>query len=188
MSAVRLTFVALTLALTACTDPPRPAPVAQAGGKAPARQTVAASPETKAQLPAPEAIGTQEIAPGVEIPKKLPNGIPLMTPMDFALCMVPAAEMTTPEHRRQRAYARRKLIMNNPDSPTARALADLADAARAGELGSVTPAASSASTPSTKNSGVVFSLPGTPPKGGRPPAGSRPREDSETKAAEPSTQ
>lgn len=165
-----------------CGAPPQPAPVT---ASAPAGDAKAAVDDGKAAA-APEAdtaetVEMQELAPGVEIPKKLPNGIPLLTPMDFALSMIPAGELTTAEERRQRGYARRKLVMNNPDSPTARVLTDLTEAAKNGEIGppSFEQAGGKAST---KDSGVVFSAPGTTPQGGRPPAGYRPPAGSETKS------
>ena len=40
----------------------------------------------------------------------------------------------TPEQRRKRAYALRKRIMQNPDSPTSQALEDIRRSALAGEL------------------------------------------------------
>ena len=166
-----------TLALlssTACSEPPQPAPVGKPVAPATAKAGESKTADDgKAAPPAPAVVEMQEVAPGVEIPKKLPNGIPLMTPMDFALCMIPAAELTTADERRRRGWARRKLIMNNPDSPTARALTDLAEAAQSGEL--APPSFEQAGgKPTAKDSGVVFSLPGTKPQGGRPPAGYRP--------------
>lgn len=169
------------LAWTGCGAPPQPAPVT---ASAPAGEAKAAADDGKAapsQQPKLVAkVETQEVAPGVEIPKKLPNGIPLLTPMDFALCVIPVAELTTVEQRRQRGYARRKLVMNNPDSPTARVLTDLTEAANNGEIAppSFEQVGGKASA---KDSGVVFSLPGTTPQGGRPPAGYRPPAGSETK-------
>lgn len=188
----RLATLAL-LSFTACGEPPQPAPVAapSAAGEAKA----AADGEAAAQVEPAAKVEMQELAPGVEIPKKLANGIPLLTPMDFALCMIPAAELTTVEERRQRGYARRKLVMNNPDSPTARVLADLTEAAKNGEIA---PPSFEQADASSKDSGVVFSLPGTTPQGGRPPAGYRPpagsqsetqsETKSETKSEEPPAQ
>ncbi len=39
-----------------------------------------------------------------------------------------------PEERKKRAYALRRKIMQNPDSPTAKSIQELADAARRGEI------------------------------------------------------
>ena len=50
-----------------------------------------------------------------------------LTEEELALIAADPADLTV-EQRRQRAYARRKQIMQNPDSPTARALKDLAEA------------------------------------------------------------
>lgn len=164
-----------------CGAPPQPAPVT---ASAPAGEAKAAADDRKAAAPADaetaETVEMQELAPGVEMPKKLPNGIPLLTPMDFALCMIPAKDLTTTEARRQRGYARRKLVMNNPDSPTARVLTDLTEAAKNGEIAppSFEQVGGNAST---KDSGIVFSVPGTTPQAGRPPAGYRPPAGSETK-------
>ena len=176
-----------------CTDPPQPAPATTPTPSAPIAEAEAAAADGEA-APGPAAeVEMQQIAPGVEIPKKLPNPIPLLTPMDFALCMIPPAELTTIEERRQRGWARRKLIMNNPDSPTARVLTDLTEAAKNGELAPPSFEQAGANA-SAKDSGVVFSLPGTKPQGGRPPAGYRPpagsesETQSETKSEEPAAQ
>ena len=71
----------------------------------------------------------------------------------------------TVEQRRQRAYARRKAVMLNPDSVSARVLEDLAKAAEAGEI-------------DPNASQMVFTARGVegehkrpPPAGWRPPAG-----------------
>lgn len=116
---------------------------------------------------------TQLIAPGVTIPKRLPNGVPILTPMDFADALIDV-KTATPAQRRKRAFARRKLIMTNPDSPAARALSDLAAAQRAGELDG-----------RPKDGGVVFSVRGTKPTAGRPPAGWRPPTDKTPAATGP---
>ncbi|MCA9651435.1 MAG: hypothetical protein H6712_20030 [Myxococcales bacterium] len=89
-----------------------------------------------------------------------------LTEEELALIAADPADLTV-EQRRQRAYARRKQIMQNPDSPTARALKDLAEAHQNGEIDV---------GPKGKD-GVWFSVPGTKPTGGRPPAGWRPPED-----------
>jgi hypothetical protein len=69
----------------------------------------------------------------------------------------------SPEQRRKRAYALRRKIMQDPDSPAARTLQDLQEAHQAGAL----------QLPG-KQGGPTLSLPGTEPSGeGRPPAGAR---------------
>jgi hypothetical protein len=65
--------------------------------------------------------------------------------------------------RRKRAYALRRKIMQNPDSPTARMLEDLQKAHADGTL-------------EVPGQGVRLQLPGSAPAGGPPPAGTRPSE------------
>lgn len=79
------------------------------------------------------------------------------------------------DDRIKRAYALRKKVMQNPDSPTARMLTDLQNAHENGELEGV---------PGGKKKGMTFSLRGTEPtkKSGPPPAGYRP--PAESKAQE----
>lgn len=79
----------------------------------------------------------------------------------------------TPEERRERSYALRRKIMQNPDSAAARMLHDLEDAVRDGHI-----------DPKGKAKGHTFSLPGTKPENARPPAGWRPPEDSDGSKAE----
>jgi len=97
---------------------------------------------------------------------------PPLTEEELALIATDPKDLT-PEQRRKRAYARRKQIMQNPDSPTARALNDLAEAHQAGEL-----------DVQRKGDGVWLSAPGTKPASGRPPAGWRPS-DGEAKPTTP---
>lgn len=85
---------------------------------------------------------------------------PPLSEEDLALIAADPKDLT-PEMRRKRAYARRRQIMQNPDSPTARALDDLAEAHQAGEIDV------------ERRDGVWFSTPGTKPDNGRPPAGYR---------------
>ena len=94
--------------------------------------------------------------------KKDPQ-IPELTERDLALLAKDPSELTR-EERIQRAYARRRQIMQDPDSPAARMLQDVADAVRNGEL-----------DPGAKKSGqdLRFYLPGTKPEDRRPPAGTR---------------
>lgn len=120
----------------------------------PAPQNVTPEPAAAAPAPAEEA--------------KAPAAPPL-TEEELALIAADPKDLT-PELRRKRAYARRKQIMQNPDSPTARALNDLAEAHQAGEIDV------------QRKDGVWFSAPGTKPTEGRPPAGWRPS-DGQTQPA-----
>lgn len=135
----RPSFGALALAvglLAACrTEAPTPEKLEPAAGAAPAEPA-----PTEPAKAAPEPLTEEELALIAADPKDL-----------------------TPELRRKRAYARRKQIMQNPDSPTARALNDLVEAHQAGDL-----------DVQRKGDGVWLSAPGTKPTGGRPPAGYRP--------------
>ncbi|MBL4688526.1 MAG: hypothetical protein JKY37_28310 [Nannocystaceae bacterium] len=177
---MRLSITALLLASGLCgacsVDAPKPNPAPKAvdrdAATDPDKTTSASVDPVQPDLREEE---TQLIAPGVTIPKRLPNGIPILTPMDFADALIDM-ETATPAQRRKRAFARRKLIMNNPDSPAARALNDIAAAQRAGELDG-----------RPKDGGVVFSVRGSKPTSGRPPAGWRPPAD-ETAAANGQTE
>ena len=62
--------------------------------------------------------------------------------------------------------------MQNPDSPTARALNDLVKAHESGDLDV------------RKSDGVWLSTPGSKPAGGRPPAGWRPKDGEAAPAPE----
>lgn len=118
-----------------------------------------------AQTPAPQQVEpTVQAAPADAAAAKGAPAAPPLTEEELALIAADPKDLT-PELRRKRAYARRKQIMQNPDSPTARALNDLAEAHQAGEL-----------DVQRKADGVWLSAPGTKPAGGRPPAGWRPSE------------
>ncbi|MEM9460913.1 MAG: hypothetical protein AAGF11_42510 [Myxococcota bacterium] len=127
-------------------------------GDEPAPQKI----ETPAEHAAAGA-GTPDPTPADSTPKAT-TPTPL-SEEDRALLAADPKDLT-PEQRRARAYARRRQIMQNPDSPVARALQDLADAHQAGEIDA------------TPRKGVWFSLPGTKPTHGRPPAGWRPPDES----------
>jgi hypothetical protein len=108
-----------------------------------------------------------EAPPVVEqVPQKAPApSEPAATPpplSDEDLRLLAADPATlSPDDRRKRAYALRRKIMQNPDSPTARMLEDLRRATEAGEL--------------DVGKGAHFEARSSgPPKGGPPPAGSRP--------------
>jgi hypothetical protein len=89
--------------------------------------------------------------------------IPVLTDEDKRLIAADPKSLT-PEERRERAYALRRKVMQNPDSPTARALRDMEEAVRNGE---VQPQVGKKQYP-------TLSLPGAKPTGGTPPAGYRP--------------
>ena len=129
-----------------------------------------------AQPAAPEKVEPTVEAAAVEVaPAQAAPATPALTEEELALIAADPKDLT-PELRRKRAYARRKQIMQNPDSPTARALSDLAEAHQAGDL-----------DVQRKADGVWLSAPGTKPTTGRPPAGWRPSEGttSSTPASEP---
>jgi hypothetical protein len=148
---LRPSLGALALALApwaACTaETPTPQKVAPSPVEAVVDATPPPAPEAKAATPA--ALTEEELALIAADPKDL-----------------------TPEQRRKRAYARRKQIMQNPDSPTARALNDLVEAHQAGDL-----------EVKGKGDGTWFSAPGTKPTSGRPPAGWRPTDGEPTPPA-----
>lgn len=118
------------------------------------QQVAPASAEAKVEVEAAESGPAEAAEPAAQKP-------PPLSEEDLALIAADPKDLT-PEMRRKRAYARRRQIMQNPDSPTARALQDLAEAHRSGELNI------------EKRDGVWLSLPGTTPESGRPPAGWRP--------------
>lgn len=118
----------------------------------------APTPTAEPAAPAEASVPAEDAVP-VEAQKPPP-----LSEEDLALLAADPKDLTR-EQRRKRAYARRRQIMQNPDSPVARALQDLADAHRAGEIDA------------KPREGVWFSLPGTKPTHGRPPAGWRPPKD-----------
>jgi hypothetical protein len=124
-----------------------------------------------AKTPAPEKV-TPSPAPADTAPAAASDAVaaadetkvvtpPPLTEEDLALLAADPKDLT-PEMRRKRAYARRRQIMQNPDSPAARALNDLVEAHQAGDIDV------------RKSSGTWFSTPGSKPTSGRPPAGWRP--------------
>jgi hypothetical protein len=146
---------------------PRPAagPLALAAGLWAACSTPSPTPEKVTPAPAAAADPAQA-APASDAEAVTP---PPLSEEDLALIAADPKDLT-PEMRRKRAYARRRQIMQNPDSPTARALDDLVKAYEAGEI-----------DVKGKGSDTWFSTPGSKPTGGRPPAGWRPS-DPEGKA------
>lgn len=116
--------------------------------------------------PPPPAVATAAPAAAQPPPWPLPDEV--LHPWETALVMIDPRHLTR-TMRLQRAYARRKMMMLNPDSATARVLEDLSKAAEAGEI-----------DPSAKSESMIFTAPGVapnddakPPPGGRPPAGAR---------------
>lgn len=137
------------------------------------------APACTAQPAAPEKIEpTVEAAAAEAAPAEAAPATPALTEEELALIAADPKDLT-PELRRKRAYARRKQIMQNPDSPTARALNDLAEAHQAGDL-----------DVQRKADGVWLSAPGTKPTSGRPPAGWRPSDGTTppTAATEPTSE
>lgn len=151
------------LGLSACPSQPAPAPV-PAAGPAPA-----AADQEHADGNAADAKAVADADAKAETP-----AIPPLSEEDLALIAADPKDLT-PEMRVKRAHARRRQIMQNPDSPTARALRDLAEAHQAGEIDV------------EKKDGVWLHAPGTKPTKGRPPAGWRPSDADPTPApdAEP---
>jgi hypothetical protein len=73
----------------------------------------------------------------------------------------------TEDERRKRAYALRRKVMQNPDSPAARTLRDLEEAVRNGEIEPPV---------GKKKDYPTLHLPGAKPESGPPPAGHRPED------------
>lgn len=107
---------------------------------------------------APEAV---EATPTPEAKEPEPPQPPALSEEDLALIAADPKTLS-PEDRRKRAYAVRRKIMQNPDSPAARMLQDLHQAHQSGEIGV------------SKGGGPVFSLPGADGGAALPPAGYRP--------------
>lgn len=146
----------VVLAMAAgCMESPTPAPVNVEPAPVQAEAKVEAADATKAE---PAEPAKAEAPPLSEEDQRLIAA----DPQDLS-----------PEDRRKRAYALRRKIMQNPDSPTARTLKDLEEAARRGEI-----------DPQVvkKKEYPTLSLPGTEPSGGKPPAGYRPPADEDAKA------
>ncbi len=101
--------------------------------------------------------------PGADAPTAEAPAVPPLSEEDLRLIAADPKTLS-PEDVRKRAFALRRKIMQNPDSPAARALEDLRRATEAGEL-------------QAPGAGAVrFEARGTdgePPKGTMPPAGVR---------------
>ncbi len=128
---------------------------AGACSKAPTPQTV--NKETKATAKADEAETNK--------PK-----IPPLSEEDKRLIAADPATLT-PEERRARGYALRRQVMQNPDSPTARALQDLAKATREG---AIDPKARKRTGMTLHQAGMDDGPNSRLPPAGAPPAGSTP--------------
>jgi hypothetical protein len=129
----------LVVALTGCSTPPAPAQAAPA--PTPVAEVKAA--EVKA---APEA-------------EARPTPAPPLTQEELDLIAADPATLT-PERRRARAFALRKKIMQNPDSPAARNLEEIRRSVERGEV-----------VPQLPNQGLVLSAPSHAPKTAPAPAG-----------------
>ncbi|MEX1367980.1 MAG: hypothetical protein AB1Z98_32925 [Nannocystaceae bacterium] len=139
--------------------------------------TVSSDPPGKVQpapqaAPAADAVAADPAAPSAPTPGAGDEPAPALTEEELALIAADPKDLTV-EMRRKRAYARRKQIMQNPDSPTARALSDLAAAHQAGEV-DIAP----------KGDGPWLHPRGTKPTSGRPPAGWRPSDGEAEPAAD----
>jgi hypothetical protein len=141
-----LRLATLVALLAACAREPATASVDQAPPAAPA-----ADPHV------------DEVPPAVAEAPACPLPDEILTPWQFALIVMDPHHLTV-EQRRQRAYARRKAVMLNPDSVSARVLEDLAKAAEAGEIDP------NASQMVFTARGVEGDRKGPPPAGWRPPA------------------
>jgi hypothetical protein len=135
----RLVLAAVLLAPLACVDAPKRSDAADQPSKSAidADTPVAAQPEPTAQNPGSTELSAEELA------------------------LIDADPSTlTREQNRKRAYALRKKVMQNPDSPQARALEDAREAALNGELPpeQVTPETETAE-PEPAAPGLVIELP-----------------------------
>ncbi len=111
------------------------------------------APQEQSPTPAPAAAE----APA-ETAKAAPDAPPPLSEEDKRLIALDPNDLT-PDERRKRAYALRRKVMQNPDSPTARTLKDLEEAYHRGAI-------------SKDGEGMpTFALPGTKPTHGAPPAG-----------------
>ncbi|MFO0635671.1 MAG: hypothetical protein U0168_22755 [Nannocystaceae bacterium] len=124
---------------------------------------VAACTCREAARTGPAATGAAPAAVAAPAPAAAPDGKePPLTAEEQRLIDADPKSLT-PEERRARAYALRRKIMQNPDSPAARTLEDLRKAAEAGQL-------------DVGAAGPRFELrrtDGTEPVGTAPPAGHR---------------
>ncbi|MBK7826099.1 hypothetical protein [Nannocystis sp.] len=109
--------------LVACSGPAQPAPAATSA--------TPTSPATPPAAPPPANDGKVNLMPAVNSPA--PAKEPPLTQEEIDLIAADPATLT-PDMRRQRAFALRRKILQNPDSPTARQLEALRLAYERGEL------------------------------------------------------
>ena len=122
--------------LFACSGPTDPAPLPAA--PAPVAATPVAPPP--ATPPAKANDGRVSLMPAINSPA--PAKEPPLTQEEIDL-IATDPDTLTPEMRRQRGYALRRKILQNPDSPTARQLEALRLAYESGELQAQLPEQSS---------------------------------------------
>jgi hypothetical protein len=113
--------------LFACSGPAEPAPAA-APAAAPGTPTTATATPAP---PTPANDGKVSLLPAINSPA--PAKEPPLTQEEIDLIAADPAALT-PEMRRKRAFALRRKILQNPDSPTARQLEALRLAYERGEL------------------------------------------------------
>lgn len=103
--------------------------LAACGQGAPAPAPAAAAPVEAAKPAAPAPAAAPTAAPA----KRATTAEPPLTQAELDL-IAADPEHLTPEKRRERAFALRRKIMQNPDSPAARQLEEIRLAVEAGEL------------------------------------------------------
>lgn len=122
-------------------------PACGPGAPAPAP---AEAPKTQAAPPATPAAPAAPAAPSTAAAPNTPPREPPLTQAEIDLINSDPATLT-PEKRRERAFALRRKIMQNPDSPAARQLESIRRAVEAGEMSptlpSSTPQLSAAAPP-----------------------------------------
>ena len=144
--------------LLACSGPAAPTPAADAPAPTTAQmataqptpaQPVTAQPDgkTAAKTGAPKAV-----TPLADIPP--PAKEPPLTQEEIDLIAADPATLS-PEMRRKRAFARRRQILQNPDSPAARQLEALRLAHESGEMQAQMP-------DRTRDGGVTLQTPAAP--------------------------
>lgn len=120
-------------------------------------------PTAAAKAPPAEPAATASVAPAKAEEAKA--AVPELSEEDKRLIAADPATLS-PEERRKRAFALRRKIMQNPDSPTAQMLEDLRRAAENGEL-----------QPPGPGGKTQFETRTATPKSGSPPAGTPKTED-----------
>jgi hypothetical protein len=132
----RLVLAAALLAPLACVDAPKRSEAGKS--EADADKPVAAEPEP---TPSPTATGSTELsAEELELIEADPKTL-------------------TTEQNRKRGYALRKRVMQDPDSPQAKALEDARAAALSGELTPEQVHGGAETEPTVQDPGLVIELP-----------------------------